>query len=363
MRSTPWLFSNNDVSNVCNQTAGLYAQFASADIGTGYNTDGTFLNVGGAKDHSFDFIDVIYEHYRRTGLTDVWVRFQAIASNTFAYNGLSNHLVYIRGGLGQSYTGCGWGFSESLSIAGYHTGCSLFRYRACQELDILTRATGHATTFYTNEMVQIKNNLETYLFDAGQNLFYAGTLNKTYNVDDNPELTITNHDVYMSAYAVVLGAGSTTVLDAVAWRLQGLTTTATTRAGMLAGFPAWEDTYTIRGGLMAQIPVGTYQGGGYWPEFTSWVARAIRRVNQRSADRLMEDLAGRYAAQSAATVPYEAEDTLDSGGGTGRLCIWIRRACRSCIGQQMLSNDENESRSPPNATLGGLLWWFRSNKL
>jgi hypothetical protein len=264
---------------------------------------------------------------------------------------LSNHLVYIRGGLGQSYTGCGWGFSESLAIAGYHTGCSLFRYRACQELDILTRATGHATTFYTNEMVQIKNNLETYLFDAGQNLFYAGTLNKTYNVDDNPELTITNHDVYMSAYAVVLGAGSTTVLDAVAWRLQGLTTTATTRAGMLAGFPAWEDTYTIRGGLMAQIPVGTYQGGGYWPEFTSWVARAIRRVNQRSADRLMEDLAGRYAAQSAATVPYEAEDTLDSGGGTGRLCIWIRRACRSCIGQQMLSNDENESRSPPNATL------------
>jgi hypothetical protein len=34
----------------------------------------------------------------------------------------------------------------------------------------------------------------------------------------------------------------------------------------------------------------------------------------------------RYAAQSVATVPYEAEDTLDSGGGY-RAALYLDSAC------------------------------------
>lgn len=303
VRSAPSMFTDDDVRNLCNQWASLYVTNIYPHINRFLNPDGT---AGSAlvidMQHGCDLIDMIYEYWRRTGSLAAWTQHQTTASNVFFINTtISNHLACAR--LPQGGGLIGWGFETDLQAWTTNLHASLARYRACQELEYLTTAAGNHTVYYTNEMALIRTNLEIYLYDTSQYLF------KTI-IDDTGEETgtpgfISFHDIMGSAYLVVLGAARPEVLDAVAHRLNDYVDAGPFRNGFVRHMPNNEDIAYIQ----ASLASGSYEYGGYWPEFTSWCAMAIRRVNPDNADRLMKRLAGRYAAlRVAGTGPPEWEN-------------------------------------------------------
>jgi hypothetical protein len=303
MRSAPWLFTDADVQNICNQTASLYTP--DHDILVAMSTWGDAFHVHPQVDHSFEFIDILYEHYRRTGRPTAFTQYLEPATNTFAYQQVSNHLVF----LDPPDNKIGFGFEDSIQIYGYSLTCSLYRYRACQEMAQMFSSLGRPAEalYYTNELPLIRTNLEAHLYDPARRLFYAASLADSV-------MPIYYHELFGSAYAVVLGAARPAVLDAVAAQLADVLDTGAYKNGAIRHLPVDED-WSDR--VISVVYQGTYQNGGYWPEFTAWCAQAIRRVNPPKADRLMGALALRYAGLDATTseaVPYEAENAPDYFG-------------------------------------------------
>lgn len=239
-------------------------------------------NVGGGLLYSidvpFDYVYCVYNYYRKSGNTNTFNIFSSSISVAMDSVTVTNHLVFLDG------TRYGWGFQDQIGSTGYELMCSLFRYRAYKQMAIMAVAAGRSD-IYTQELNLITKSLEDRLWDNSTGYFR------------NASITNNQHHCVGSAYAVTLGACSTTVRDAIV-------------AKLIKGLPGGIDDQLGRGfvfdGACRYLPEnesftsnggnanGTYQNGGYWPFTSYWVATALSMSGYVAlADSLIDQLAQR----------------------------------------------------------------------
>ncbi len=231
---------------------------------------GSSPRVGPAYDSQYDFVDLVYQHYRKSGSARGFVAFQAVITNALKTVCIKDHLVWLTNGM------IGWGFQDAMKKHGYETMSSVLRYRACQQLSEMAAAAEQSgeSAAWQAELPLIRESLRSNLWDASTGLYYntSGT-----NL----------HSVPASAYAVVMGACDEPTSLAISRKLaDGLPGGLDALAGK--GF---SDYGAIKMFPRNEVPAGTYQWGGYWPAFAGWVAAAVELTDPEKASQLLNSLA------------------------------------------------------------------------
>lgn len=307
MDAAPWLWSNTDWTNMMMQAKALQPNVGSptdAGVMTGIDIDGLFLSASpnpSEYDGGFYLLRMAYAGWKRTGQIWFYTNCQTQISNAFAYYAVSNHLAYITNVVADRRPG--WGFEDTIRLYGVNAYLNALRHEACRELSEIHSYLGHTAdaTWYTNECGWIRTNLQQELWDSNMGLYRACSA---------PATNSTKHSVIASTYIALVGACSNGIALTIAYKLSDLRDTATFRQGTVRHLLVGEN-------WMEEVNPGSaiagYQDGGYWPMFGTWVWRVIRTVNADQADRGMQDLAGRYRAQSATDVANEWEYNLSNG--------------------------------------------------
>lgn len=292
-----------DIRDIVIQSAYLQGKHDDG-LAIGITRAGALINTNlpSQVDHSFEFIDLIYSDFLKTGTADAFTAYSLQASNAFNYQTVSNHLVYLWPAASSNHVG--WGFEDSEAMRGYNLTCSLYRYRSCQQLAEMLTFLGRSTdaAFYTAELPLIRSNLETYLYDPSLHLFYEASV-----ASNN-----TQHAVMGSAYAVVIGAGRSALLDDISTQLYNMLPGGSEDIAGRGAFVGAQVRHMPKNEQWANFistlyPIGAYQNGGYWAIGTAWCAKAIARLNPAAGDALMEDLAKRFYNTKQSLVPYEYE--------------------------------------------------------
>lgn len=301
MRSLPGKFLAQDVLNQ------IILAAAIQNGGTGAIPDGVTQNQVAitntyptSTDNCFEFIDLIYTHYKKTGITSAYTTYLANITLALSYPTITNHLVFITQNATLNSQQGDWGFQDQIASSGYSAMLSIERYRAYTQLSEMALAAGDSTgsTTYSTEAGLIKTNLQTQLWDATRGLF------RNASIDD------TAHSVVASAYAVVTGACTDAVSNIISQKLLDMRIGQVDAAdcpyqqGYVRHLPLTETWDRLR---VAQT-VGTYQNGGYWSTFTGWVAIAMARLDSVAAVTLLNDF---YTSTPgvAGNRPYEAINT------------------------------------------------------
>lgn len=302
-RGRPELFTPSELFGFINIFASL--QGGSGQIYDGVALDGTLItgpNGVASIDNSFEFVDLCYSHYQKTGLPTAYTTYHTVITAALAYPTITNHLVNIADA-GNS-TKIGWGFQDDIVSTGYEAMTSMMRFRALNQLSEMATAAGETSnaTAYSTEAALIPASLETQLYDGTVHLFHnASTQN-------------TQHSVMASAFAVVQNCVSSTVKAQICAKLlAGLPGNADDLAGkgfvqngQISHLPLNETWSVVRG----SHPAGTYQEGGYWAVGTGWVYQAVALVDLGQANTLLQSYVSYCRAQPFATSPPEASNSL-----------------------------------------------------
>ncbi len=301
IRYAPDLFSAADIQNICNQTASLQG-LSNASVGTFIQSNDGSVHAGTPFqiDHSMEFVDIIYSHYKKTGSATAFAQYQGQISNTLTYPFITNHLVFVKT---NNPAQVGFGFEDNERMCGYNLMCSVEWYRTMQQMGEMLASLGRNSdaTYYSNEMVAIRTNLQTYLWDSTTNLFFAGTISNSIQ-----------HSVPGTAYAIVTGAAPPAVAALATAKLQQMLPWNSDGLAGRGAFWRGESRNMIEGEFWSTFspgPVvrGDYQNGGYWGLYTLWVARAVQTISQSDSDALMQSLAWSYYNTPASVAPYEYE--------------------------------------------------------
>ncbi len=240
---------------------------------------GTTPNLDGI----YDWIDMIYSHYLKTGSATLYTTYTTSISNGLASNTIDSHLVKIATG---SMGPPAWGFQDSEDIRGHDLFTSVERYRAYQEIATMVAANSGDPSTWNAELPLITAALDANLFDGASGLFLTcDTSTQSNNMPNIPG----------SCYAVYIGAASTTSSAAI---VAACHNGYTGNAGDLAGHG-----FTF-GGQVRHMPRGTYfttfrssptadtyQDGGYWMFFSGWYAYCLAKNDVTEAEEFLNEAA------------------------------------------------------------------------
>jgi hypothetical protein len=262
-------------------------------------------------DDAFFFVQMVYEHWRLTGkltfvrstvktgwgeqcLADVCVKaFDSVAANS------DNGLVICEAT--EDRTRVDWGFCDSIRKTGLCLMPSLLRWRAALQLAVLLKANGDPTEArrLRSEAKMIQSAIVPYFFREQSNV----TSRKTGCLVSATDLG-RKDDVWASAFAVWLGVLPRKAELQVARHLLALYEAGGTVAeGQVRHLPPtgefggnWE---------AASCSAGQYQNGGFWATPTGWLAVALRRVDEKAADRLLDEYFAHLLANREQGAPWE----------------------------------------------------------
>jgi len=243
----------------------------------------------GGFDTQFHFVDLLHQHFRKSGNLSAFTTWQSVASNAVAYVPISNHLVYIDG------TNINKGWCDSLAQRGHDLVTSLFRLRACRQLAELYRAQGAEAIAVNFEMEVplIASALTNHLWDPAYGLFR------------NASVAVTNHNITGSALAVMLNCVDSNKQWIISTKL-------------VSGAPGGESFTNgskmfVRGiafnfPLDEMVPIERYNGyqaGGAWPGMTGWAWTAVAKTSPSTATALIaEALSTSFNGEPALTYEW-----------------------------------------------------------
>lgn len=314
-RSYPEYFSTTDINVVLaffHGTKGASGQIHDAGVQAGGVHEAGGMSIA-SIDNQYEFIDLCYQHYQRTGSPTAYTTYKATILTALAYPNIQNNLVYI---LSESpWPKVGFGFQDIVASQGYELMTSVMRYRSLKQLVIMATAAGDssdASTWQT-QADAVPAALETYLWDSTRGLFYNSSVNNV------------KHSVPGSAYAVVQGCCSASVANTISQKLidmmPGHVDALAGKGCFLNGYvrhlPLDENWDALRVGY----GVGIYQNGAYWATFTGWVALAIKRLSQYEANFLMIDLIDKLKTDGPLITPLEAFNTSPVYQGSSRYTV------------------------------------------
>jgi hypothetical protein len=296
VRYNPGGFTASQIANIIAMYAA--AQTACQSAGGGYGipeavTGTSSFLVGNNHppsstyppdlDGVYEFIDLIYSHYLKTGSATLYTTYTTAITNALASNTIDSHLVFHSTSALQPPC---WGFQDSIDVRGHDLFTSVQRYRAYQEIAAMVTANSGNPSSWLAELPNITAALDTYLFNSASGLFlacdYAGGSNNLPNIPG-------------SCYAVYVGAASTTSSAAI---VQACHNGYTGNAGDLAGHGF------VYGGQVRHLPRGaywtsfinsttpdTYQNGGYWMTFSGWYAYCLALNDVTEAEEFLNEAA------------------------------------------------------------------------
>jgi hypothetical protein len=303
-RGWPAGFTEGQLADLCDILA--YCQGASGDDGVqdGMTQGSTVFGYGGGgltqspTDEGFEFVDMVYSHFLKSGTATKFTQWESKLMAAYNYQTVTDHLCDIRE---DENDRVGFGFVDSINLKGRHTMMSLYRYRAAREISEMLTSLGRSSeaTPFTDEMPIIASNLKSHLFDNSKGLFRFDDVTNT-----------DQHDVWASAYAVVLGAVDDSTADKISdalWRMlptHSMYSNGCFQDGQIRTFPKYDPYFTS---FRTTIPTGEYQNGGYWGTATGWVAKAVDRRHHNAALNLLHDWRVKCEGISDSYRPYEAE--------------------------------------------------------
>lgn len=306
----------------------------SVDINGAAQTAGGFTPGSGeppaAIDNQYEWIDLIYSHYLKTGTTTAYHIYAANSgiANALAYPTISNNLVNIASNSNHLLVQIGFGFQDQVVSTGYELMTSVMRYRALNQLSLMAAADGDSTTAatYASSAAAVQSNLRTQLWDSSANLF------------KNASGTNTQHSVPGSAYAVVinnifpgllLSGDVTSITTKLRAGLRGNADDLAGKGFVGAGSDAGEirhlplnENWTSVDRFGSAPGAGTYQNGAYWATFTGWVAQALNIGGYaHDGDMLLSSLITKMRADPITSAPIEASNSAASYNGSARYTI------------------------------------------
>lgn len=314
-RSYSEFFTINDINvvlSVFNSTKGGSGQIFDAVVQSGGAHPAGGMSTA-SIDNQYEFVDLIYQHYQRTGTTTAYSTYKSTILTALAYPNIENNLVKI---LSEApWPKVGFGFQDVVASEGYEVMTSVMRYRSLKQLVIMATAAGDSSDAATwqSQADAVPASLETQLWDASRGLF------------KNASVKNVQHSIPGSAYAVVQGCCSNEVADIISQKLidmmPGHVDALAGKGCFLSGYvrhlPLDENWDTLRAGYS----LGTYQNGAYWATFTGWVALAIKRVSQYYSNLVYVDLIEKLTTDSVSIAPLEAFNTSPAYQGATRYTV------------------------------------------
>jgi hypothetical protein len=251
-------------------------------------------------DDHFYFIGAVYEHWKMTGRTDL---FLSKMKTTFSEERLAdlcekiyrvaptdpdNGIVYA--GNVDTENAKDWGFSDAVSKSGKLLFPTVLKFQAAGRLARLFEAAGEPAKAkrYRDDAARIKAAIPKVFFHdlpgAG-----GGWLHSATEVGNQP-------DVWGSAFAVFTGAVDGTIARKVA---QALTRAYREKTAVRDGCVRQiltTDTLNKGGWQISVSKVGTYQNGGYWGTPSGWTIAAIATVDPEAAAAMARDFVAYWRA-------------------------------------------------------------------
>jgi len=313
MRGAPHLFTAQQMAGVVDVIASCANRGHGDHIVEGMSQGGTYhdygwFSAGSGKivvDESFEFIDTVYTHFKKTGSASKYSQHEATILAALNAQAVDDHCVYLSNAESDRV---GFGFVDSITIRGYHLYCSLQRIRSMRQivemLGALSRtqdADGTTVSSYNAEIAASRDAIVSTLWNPSRGLFKFGTLANT-----------AQHDVPGSALFVVLFQDDQSVSgvceavsDALFNMLPGGTnaTNGCFLSGQVRNFPLDDPYFTV---FRTGIPQGAYQNGGYWGTHTAHAATAIDFAHPSHGMTLLNAWVNK-CKQVGATAPAEAE--------------------------------------------------------
>jgi len=262
-------------------------------------------------DDAFFFIQMIHEHWRLTRpmkffqapVTTGWGEQPLDVVTVKAFDSVAadadTGLVVCEAGEGR--TRVDWGFCDTIRKAGFCLMPSLLRWRAAGQLAALLQASGHRSKAkrLQAEADKIRRAIVPQFYrDLGEHdgqptgcLLSATQLGR-------------KDDVWAAAFAVWLGILPRAIKRKVARHLLALYEAGGTVAeGQVRHLPPtgefggnWEQAICAN---------GQYQNGGFWATPTGWLIVALRRVDDKAANRLLTDYLTHLRANREHGAPWE----------------------------------------------------------
>jgi hypothetical protein len=279
---------------VATGTSGVVPEFISLNGNGGFES-----GFPGTTDNGFEWIDMVYSHFLKTGYPTAYVTFSGTITKVLGYAAAStsNNLIYITPSLSNSNTQEGWGFQDQEISTGYEAVCSEEMYRSYSELAVMdAAASGTMSASYAATASAIQASLITYLWDGANGLMMNSTVD---NSVDSPVAT---------AFGIYCGAITGTAATAASVTLNAeLTATNSWNQGgycshLLKNAYPWSR-------FRNAVTLGTYQNGGYWSTFTGWFANALALTNTTNAISLVQQ----YASSTYGTPLLRPFESITSG--------------------------------------------------
>lgn len=313
MRGAPHLFTASQMAGVVDVMASCHNRGHGDHIVEGMSSAGTYHDYGWASagsgavvvDESFEFIDSVYSHFKKTAGTSKFTQHEAVVLAALNAQAVVDHCVFLSD---EESDRVGFGFVDSIVIRGYHLYCSLQRIRSMRQIvemlqaDSRTQDASETTVAaYEQEIADSRDAIISHLWDSDRGLFKFGTLQNTQQ-----------HDVPGSALFVVLfqdDPAVSAICDAVSNALFAMLPGNSNAAhgcflnGQVRNFPLDDPYFSV---FRSGIPQDAYQNGGYWGTHTAHAATAIDFSHPGSGLTLLNSWASRCAAVGAAA-PAEAQ--------------------------------------------------------
>ena len=256
-------------------------------------------NQGGGKvgrypplDDAFYFIEAVYEHWKLTGKTSLFLGevetrtgrmlLHELCGKVYAQTPADPATSLVAAGDTATENAKDWGFCDTVFKSGKLLFPSVLKYRAALQMAEVCGAAGLTKQAgqYTAGAQRIRRGIPAAFFHPAPG--GDGWLHSATGVGNQP-------DVWGSAFAVWAGVVDGKVADAVARALRR----------------AYRDRTAVRNGFVRQILTtdrtnngfwqechwqrGEYQNGGYWGVPAGWYVAALNRVDPEAAAALLSE--------------------------------------------------------------------------
>lgn len=305
VRGRPSKFTAQDLMNAL--ALFVSQQRVDGAFPDGIYPDGVSLAGGGGRyfgyDNSFEFVDIAYQHFLKTGTTLAMSTYLDEITATLGFATLDNHLVVLAEGE------IGFGFQDSVLSVGQELGTSCLRYRAYSQLATMAAA-GGLPDVYSAELPLISAGLED-LWDGAAGLYR------------NASVQNMQHSIPGNAMAVAFGAAPSARADTIAQFFfdarpgyPGHAANTIYQNGMIRHLPLSDGYWEVTDG----IPPDQYQNGPYWGTFTGWAAMTLARASKWQADMLVNEVVNYYKSLDPGVCPLEFYLVENEAAGAPRYC-------------------------------------------